>query len=124
MLAPGDLALFDGPLGSGKTFTIRAVARSLGVDASTRVTSPTFTLVQEYDLPNGVLVHADLYRLRDAGEKFEIEIARLGIRERRREGAIVLVEWGSDALPLLGGEPRVRVSFEIANGTRSARVDA
>ena len=121
-LRPGDLAVFSGPLGSGKTFTIRAVARALGVDPSARITSPTFTLAQEYDIPKGVLVHADLYRLRDAPEKFEREVARLGLRERRREGAIVLVEWGEDAIEILGGEPRVRVTFEIEGDSRSARV--
>lgn len=121
-LRPGDLAIFSGPLGSGKTFTIRAVARALGVDSSTRITSPTFTLAQEYDIPSGALVHADLYRLLDAPEKFEREVSRLGLRERRCDGAIVLVEWGEDAIELLGGEPRVRVTFEIEGDSRSARV--
>ena len=121
-LRPGDLAIFSGPLGSGKTFTIRAIARALGVDASTRITSPTFTLAQEYDIPKGVLVHADLYRLQGDPQKFEREVSLLGLRERRSEGAIVLVEWGDDALAILGGDARVHVTFAIARGTRSARV--
>ncbi|MGH7328490.1 MAG: tRNA (adenosine(37)-N6)-threonylcarbamoyltransferase complex ATPase subunit type 1 TsaE, partial [Polyangiaceae bacterium] len=117
-LRPGDLGIFSGPLGSGKTFTIRAIARALGVEASTRITSPTFTLAQEYDIPKGLLVHADLYRLKDDPEKFEREVSDLGLRERRSEGAIVLVEWGDDALEVLGGQARVRVTFEIEGGTR------
>ena len=121
-LGPGDLAIFSGPLGSGKTFTIRAIARALGVEASTRITSPTFTLAQEYDSPKGVLVHADLYRLQGDPEKFEREVSRLGLRERRGEGAILLVEWGDDALEILGGDPRMRVTFDLERGTRSARV--
>ena len=121
-LRPGDLAIFSGPLGSGKTFTIRAIARALGVEPSTRITSPTFTLAQDYEIPQGALVHADLYRLRDAPEKLAREVAQLGLRERRNEGAIVLVEWGEDAIELLGGDARVRVTFAIEGGARSARV--
>ncbi len=124
MLGPGDLVLLSGPLGSGKTFVTRAIARALGVDPSVRITSPTFTLVHEYETSKGLLLHCDLYRLREAGEKFAVEVARLGIRERRREGAIVLAEWGTEAAPLLGGAPRVTVTFALENGARSARVDA
>ncbi len=85
------------------------MARSLGVDGA--VTSPTFALVHEYETKRGPLVHADLYRLR--GPDLAVEVARLGLRERRREGAILLVEWGEDAAEALGGEPSLVVSLAI-----------
>jgi tRNA threonylcarbamoyladenosine biosynthesis protein TsaE len=83
------------------------------------VTSPTFTLVQEYATARGPLVHVDLYRL--LGENLPAEVARLGLRERRAEGGILLVEWGDDAFDLIGGEPALRVSLAIA-GPNARRV--
>ncbi|HLK39832.1 MAG TPA: tRNA (adenosine(37)-N6)-threonylcarbamoyltransferase complex ATPase subunit type 1 TsaE, partial [Polyangiaceae bacterium] len=85
---PGDLVVLSGPVGAGKTFLLRAMARALGVAGP--VTSPTFTLIQEYETPRGPLVHADLYRLLGDPSKLPLEIARLGLRERRIEGALVV----------------------------------
>jgi len=110
VLEAGDLAVLSGDLGAGKTFLVRAIARALGVE--TAVTSPTYALVQEYATKRAPLVHVDLYRLRGPG--LAAEVARLGLRERRREGAILLVEWGEDAADALGGEPDLVVSLAIA----------
>jgi len=110
VLAPGDLVVLSGDLGAGKTFLVRAIARALGVRAT--VTSPTFTLVHEYPAGRATLVHADLYRLR--GGALHVEVARLGLRERRAEGAILLVEWGEDAVDALGGAPALAVVLAIA----------
>jgi tRNA threonylcarbamoyladenosine biosynthesis protein TsaE len=109
VLVPGDLLILSGDLGSGKTFLVRAVARSLGVVQ--RVTSPTFTLVQEHATPRGPLVHADLYRLLRDPRTLWLEVVRLGLRERRGEGAFVVVEWGEDAIDALGGAPALAVSL-------------
>ncbi|HEY8087870.1 MAG TPA: tRNA (adenosine(37)-N6)-threonylcarbamoyltransferase complex ATPase subunit type 1 TsaE [Polyangiaceae bacterium] len=118
LLQPGDLVVLQGNLGTGKTFLARAVARALGVRGV--VASPTFAIVQEYETPRGLLVHADLYRLR--GERLGEEVARLGLRELRREGAILLVEWGHDAVDALGGEPAVIASLSLAQpGAAPAR---
>lgn len=99
--------LLEGGLGAGKTFLARAAARALGVRGT--VASPTFALVQEYETGRGPLLHVDLYRLR--GEGLAGEVARLGLRERRREGAVLLVEWGQDAVEALGGAPALVVAL-------------
>jgi tRNA threonylcarbamoyladenosine biosynthesis protein TsaE len=112
ILEQGSLAVFSGDLGAGKTFLVRAIARAFGVRGA--VTSPTFTLVQEYATPRGTLVHADLYRL--LGPSLEEEVARLGLRERRAEGGILLVEWGEDAVEALGGDAEIQVALSIATG--------
>jgi tRNA threonylcarbamoyladenosine biosynthesis protein TsaE len=109
VLEAGDLTILSGDLGTGKTFLVRAVLRALGVEES--VPSPTFALVHEYATSRGPLLHADLYRLRGAG--LGAEVARLGLRERRGEGAILLVEWGEDAAQALGGDPALVVSLAI-----------
>jgi tRNA threonylcarbamoyladenosine biosynthesis protein TsaE len=109
-MRPGDLVLLSGDLGAGKTMLAGAIARALGV--KTAVTSPTFALVCEYETPRGSLLHADLYRLLGAG--LAAEVARLGLRERRSEGAMVVVEWGEEAVPYLGGAAELTVRLEGA----------
>jgi tRNA threonylcarbamoyladenosine biosynthesis protein TsaE len=112
VLCPGDLVILSGELGAGKTFLARAIVRALG--ATEAVTSPTFTLVHEFATPRGPLVHADLYRLRGEAGGPAAGVAGLGLRERRGEGAFLLVEWGDDAVDALGGDPALIVALAIA----------
>lgn len=115
-LAPGDLVILKGDLGAGKTFFTRALCRALGVPPSTSITSPTFTLVHEIEARIPV-AHADLYRLVDPGE-----LGELGLRERRGEGAALLVEWGEPYLDALGGDALVLELASLPEGIgREAR---
>jgi tRNA threonylcarbamoyladenosine biosynthesis protein TsaE len=124
LLAPADLLLLDGPLGAGKTFFVRALARALGLAGSERVTSPTFTLVHEY-ATEPKLVHADLYRLNDD----ERAVFELGLLPERDDGALLAVEWGLPFERLLGGDALIlrlerepRRALISATGPRSREV--
>ncbi|HEY2410205.1 MAG TPA: tRNA (adenosine(37)-N6)-threonylcarbamoyltransferase complex ATPase subunit type 1 TsaE [Polyangiaceae bacterium] len=123
LLAPGDLLILDGPLGSGKTFFTRALCRALGLPASQRVPSPTFTLVHEHATEPPV-AHADLYRLTGLEQ-----VRQLGLDAQRDEGRLLVVEWGEPYIELLGGDALIlRLSLDprsarfSATGPRSARV--
>ena len=84
-LRAGDVILLHGDLGAGKTAFVRGIARGLGVPPAD-VTSPTFTLIQEYRTSRGTLYHVDLYRLNPN------EVDDLGLDEWVGSG-IVAVEW-------------------------------
>ncbi len=94
VLAPGAVVAYRGGLGMGKTAFTRGLARGLG--CRSRVTSPTFTIVNEYEgtVP---LFHFDMYRLEDAGDLFDI-----GWEDYLDRGGICAVEWSErveEALP-------------------------
>jgi tRNA threonylcarbamoyl adenosine modification protein YjeE len=108
---PGDIIALQGELGAGKTSFARAFIRAHGGDEA--VPSPTFTLVQTYDLPGGRVWHFDLYRLRVAEEAWE-----LGIEEAFDDG-ISLIEW-PERLGTLMPRRRLLVALDFA-ATSSAR---
>ena len=101
-LPGGTVVAMYGDLGAGKTAFVRGMARGMGLDC--RVSSPTFTIVNEY-LGKRELIHFDMYRLSGADELFEI-----GWEDYLNRGAVCAVEWSenvSDAF--FGDEIRVDI---------------
>jgi tRNA threonylcarbamoyladenosine biosynthesis protein TsaE len=111
-LGPGTTVLLFGDLGAGKTAFVRGMAAGLNIDPD-EVSSPTFTLVQEYKGPRP-LYHVDLYRL-EGGEADD-----LGLDELTEAGGIVAIEWAEK----LGRPPdgAVRVSI-VAEGEDARRIE-
>jgi tRNA threonylcarbamoyladenosine biosynthesis protein TsaE len=85
-LRPGDVVLLFGDLGAGKTAFVRGMARGAGANPDD-VSSPTFTLVQEYAGTSLTLYHVDLYRLEPA------EIDDLGLEDLVAGDGVVAIEW-------------------------------
>ena len=91
----GDCILFDGEMGAGKSFVVRAVLNSFGVGG--RVTSPTFTLFNDYKVGNKHFYHFDLYRLDD-----EDEVTNFGFEEIVDDkSSIKFIEWPEKALKFM-----------------------
>ena len=119
-LQPGDLLTLAGGLGAGKTFLVRALCRALGVEGEHRITSPTFTLVHEYEAQDGRrLHHADLYRLRGTKDPAR-ELTDLGLRSARSAGDLILIEWPQGFEAYLGGPADLHVHLELAAKGRLA----
>ena len=115
LLRPGDVVALGGDLGAGKTTVARALIRA-AAGAEVEVPSPTFTLVQIYELPPGTIWHFDLYRLSGPDE-----VTELGWDEARA-GGIALVEWPDRLGPLL---PADRLEIVLGFGdTADARTAA
>ncbi|MFN3503668.1 MAG: tRNA (adenosine(37)-N6)-threonylcarbamoyltransferase complex ATPase subunit type 1 TsaE, partial [Allorhizobium sp.] len=103
----GDCVALDGDLGAGKSTLSRAFIRALADDPDLEVPSPTFTLVQNYDLKIPV-AHFDLYRLSDPSELDE-----LGLEEALADG-ICLLEWPGKAGRALP-KNRIEIQFQFAS---------
>lgn len=112
-LEAGDLVILSGGLGAGKTFFTRALCYALGLDEDEPVTSPTFTLVQEHPTVPP-LAHADLYRLGDLDEVYE-----LGLDALRYSGHLLVVEWGAPFVEELGGDA---IFIDLTVQPRTGRV--
>ena len=95
-LKAGDIICLTGDLGTGKTALTNGIAKSLGIDSY--ITSPTFTLVNEYEgkLP---LYHFDVYRITDSEEMFD-----LGFEEYINGEGITIIEWGEQIKDILPEE--------------------
>ncbi len=93
LLKPPQLLLLRGELGTGKTTLVKGIAQALDAAEPDEVTSPTFTLVHEYDGTRGgkpvKLYHLDVYRLES-----ERQLETLGLDDLLTPDALVVVEWG------------------------------
>lgn len=104
-LKNGDVLALHGDLGAGKTLFTRALIRTLIGNEQAEIPSPTFTLVQTYESPKGIISHFDCYRLEDPDEIFEI-----GWEEALASG-IVIIEWPSRIESLL---PKHRLDITLS----------
>lgn len=115
-LSGGALVFLDGDLGAGKTTLCRGILASFGHQGA--VKSPTYTLVETYQLVNASLHHFDLYRL---GDPEELEF--IGIRDYLGEGNFCLIEWPNRGRGILP-EPDLEVAITVAGEGRDITVAA
>ena len=107
-MEPDQVYALTGDLGAGKTTLAKAIARALGVTET--LTSPTFTIVQEYETGRLPLFHFDVYRVNDEDELFEI-----GLEDYFHKGGVCLIEWADLIEDLL---PEGTVTVNLRYGDR------
>ena len=112
ILVSGDVVYLRGELGTGKTTFARAIIQQMGrVDS---VTSPTFTLIETYDLNEVLVAHLDLYRIES-----EAEMEGIGLRDYLDGDWICLIEW-PDRAPGMLPDPDLTIDLAYEGKGRSA----
>lgn len=111
-LVAGDIVLLQGDLGAGKTVFVKGIVKTLGGNKDL-VTSPTFTIVNDYQTKNGTIYHFDLYRI-----KSEEELYNIGIEEYLYSDAISFVEWPERAPDLFGKTCKKIIITKVDENTR------
>lgn len=115
LLPTPKLVVLRGEVGAGKTTLVKGIAEALGAATEEEVTSPTFTLVHEYQGRKVTLYHLDLYRL-----ETEREIEALGIDEMASQpDALVLVEWG-ERFESIASRADAEIAMEHGEGDERA----
>ena len=102
ILLPGTVIAYEGDLGAGKTAFTRGLARGLG--CSDIVTSPTYTIVNEYLSGRIPLFHFDMYRLRSSDDLWDI-----GWEDYLERGGVCAVEWSENVADAMENPIRVRI---------------
>ncbi|MBI4979296.1 MAG: tRNA (adenosine(37)-N6)-threonylcarbamoyltransferase complex ATPase subunit type 1 TsaE [Spirochaetes bacterium] len=107
-IQPGDIHLLIGPLGAGKTTFVREIARVLDADAM--VSSPTFTIVNEYDIAlrgeRMPLRHVDLYRLEGVDA-----VHTIGLMDMLADRGVSFIEWGERLKPLVSSYIEITIDI-------------
>lgn len=111
-LQPGDVIAFRGGLGAGKTALTRGIAAGLGITEG--VTSPTYTIVNEYLSGRLPLFHFDMYRLHSADDLFDI-----GWEDYLERGGVCAVEWSENVEDAVQGA--IKILIERVDGNDDAR---
>ena len=107
--------LFHGEMGAGKTTFIKALAKALGVEKAT--SSPTFSLVNEYQAKDGLVYHFDVYRLKNESEAFDF-----GIEDYLYSGNWCFIEW-AEKIPNLIPDNHSIITLEVLeNGNRKLQI--
>lgn len=114
-LPAGSVVAFTGDLGAGKTAFVRGMARGLGIQEY--VTSPTYTIVNEYEGGLRPLFHFDLYRLNSSDDLFDI-----GWEDYLSRGGICAVEWSERAADAMEDCVRVDISRGVNDAQRIIRI--
>ena len=110
------LVFLHGELGAGKTTLVRGYLQALGHRGP--VKSPTYTLIEPYEIAGRRVLHLDIYRLGDPAE-----LEYMGIRDDLREGNTLLVEWPERARGFLG-QPDIEIDLEYADDGRRAHLSS
>lgn len=116
MIPAGAVLFLSGPLGAGKTTFTRGFLRGLGYAG--KVKSPTYTLVEPYDIAGRKLFHFDFYRLNDPKE-----LEHIGIREYFSASNLCLIEWPDKGLAWLP-EPDLACYIAVMGQGREIRIEA
>ncbi len=114
LLQPGTVIAYTGDLGAGKTAFTRGLAR--GLDIPERITSPTFTIVNEYEGGRLPLFHFDMYRLGSSDELFDI-----GWEDYLVRGGVCAVEWSENVEDVLDADT-IRVDIRRGENDEERRI--
>ena len=114
VILPGTVIAYTGDLGAGKTAFTRGLAKGLGV--TERVTSPTFTIVNEYEGGRLPLFHFDMYRLGSSDELFDI-----GWEDYLGRNGVCAVEWSENVEDAMEDEP-IRIDIRRGDSDDQRRI--
>ena len=109
---PNMIICLNGELGSGKTMFTKGIANALGIEET--ITSPTFTIIKEYESGEMPLYHMDVYRL-------DGETDGVGIEDYYKKGGIVVIEWANTIKHILPKE-RLDIKFKVVDENKRALI--